>query len=647
MEREAAYYPYRSNLLEPKRVRELSKLSPIRPIFDSLLCWSCIIATWVFVAYHPQLLFVLLAIPIVGNRYYALFIIGHDGFHKRIFDDLKRNDLFADLFIYGPIGAITHLNKRNHLAHHTHLATEEDPDRHKHCCFNKVNFIQLIGYLTGLSSVLRSVRNVFLSERKPTAASSQQEKMSHYTKRDLLILGCWQLVLIIGLSTTIGWWAYPVLWLFPVYCFSFLADNLRSFAEHSQPYRDTHADEHRLITYLAPWWERVLLAPMNMNFHAVHHLWPSIPYYNLPHADREIRAQSSAQGLEWRDSYLRYLTSYFRKLPLEECRKNPRMPEELESIAPIGETDVPICPVCSGTQHEPYTTGYDYESLTCKNSWQFVRCAHCTHVWLSPRPAVETLPVIYPKTYYAYNYEQRINRIAVWGKEQLDRLKFGSILRYRKTAPKSYLDIGCGNGRSLRYFEKQGIPREQLFGLELDEAVVERLARDGYRAYHSRIESTTGLPQGAIDLATMFHVIEHLADPTLALQKIHQCLSPDGVLALETPNIESLDARLFRHHYWGGYHFPRHWQLFTPKSITELLQRNGFEVIGVKFQTGHSFWMFSFHHILRYACGSRKVARWFDPFRGLPLLVTFTAFDKLRALLGAKTSAMLVVAKKR
>jgi fatty acid desaturase len=49
---------------------------------------------------------------------------------------------------------------------------------------------------------------------------------------------------------------------------------------------------------------------MNMNYHAVHHLWPSIPYYNLPAADREIRADGESSGLEWRGLYLLYLFRY-------------------------------------------------------------------------------------------------------------------------------------------------------------------------------------------------------------------------------------------------------------------------------------------------------------------------------------------------
>jgi len=70
--------------------------------------------------------------------------------------------------------------------------------------------------------------------------------------------------------------------------------------------------------------ERLFVAPLNMNYHAAHHLWPSIPYYNLPLADAEIRQHPAAAGIEWRQTYLGYLLRYFRLLPLEECREAGR-----------------------------------------------------------------------------------------------------------------------------------------------------------------------------------------------------------------------------------------------------------------------------------------------------------------------------------
>jgi fatty acid desaturase len=312
------YQYWRKNLLPIERVRAYSTLRPGRVIFDTIRCWAVILSAWTAVALWTEWWTVLLAIPIIGSRYYALFIIGHDGLHRRLFARRWLNDLYNDLFIIGPIGAITHINDKNHLNHHHYLATERDPDRHRHGCFNKTRLRELFGYLTGITSVYRSVKQVFFNKQPAGDGAARQG----HTILDLAILLAWQVLLIGGLTWAIGWWAFPVLWLVPVYVFTFLADNFRTFAEHSYPAPDREMDDHRLITFLSHPLELLFVAPMNMNFHAVHHLYPSIPYFHLPAADREARQMPAASGLVWRQTYLGYLLSYCRALPLDKCRES-------------------------------------------------------------------------------------------------------------------------------------------------------------------------------------------------------------------------------------------------------------------------------------------------------------------------------------
>ncbi|HEX4148966.1 MAG TPA: fatty acid desaturase [Pirellulales bacterium] len=313
------YQAYRKSLLSPQRVRELSRLRPLRAVIDTFACWGWMIAAWTLVAVHPNWWTVLLAIPIVGTRFYALLIVGHDGIHRRLFRRPRVNDWFADLFVFGPVAAITRINNQNHLGHHRYLSTPDDPDLHQFTCANKYQLPLLVGHLSGVTSLYHSFSNVFLRRGKPSATEETARPPQHYTPRDLALIGGWQISLLVGLSWGIGWWAYPVLWLLPIYVFAFMADNFRAFAEHSQPQSDSLADDHRLITFLSNPVERVFVAPLNMNYHAAHHLWPSIPYYRLAQADREIRNRPAAAGLEWRKSYVGYLLRYVRALPLNDC----------------------------------------------------------------------------------------------------------------------------------------------------------------------------------------------------------------------------------------------------------------------------------------------------------------------------------------
>jgi 2-polyprenyl-3-methyl-5-hydroxy-6-metoxy-1,4-benzoquinol methylase len=316
-----------------------------------------------------------------------------------------------------------------------------------------------------------------------------------------------------------------------------------------------------------------------------------------------------------------------------------------DSLPAIATEEVPRCIVCGAATSTPFASGYDYELRTCRNEWQFVQCASCAHVWLNPRPAIASLEVIYPKHYYAYDYESRINPAARWAKSRLDARKFRRILKHIRQ-PRSFLDIGCGSGRYLRTMKSLGLGTQHIHGVELDDNVVGALQREGFSVQCARAEDAMFEP-ASLDLVTMFHVIEHVDSPDKVVRRIAEWVPPGGVLAIETPNLDSLDQRLFSKHLWGGYHIPRHWHLFTAATLARLLRDAGFEPRETIYQTGHSFWMYSLHHYLRYAGRPRPgLARLFDPFSNVVPLAAFTGFDMMRASLGAKTSAMLMVAER-
>jgi len=316
-----SYEPYRRTLLSREDLRELQRLRPARAARDTVLGWLGILAGFALVWAFPAWYTVLLAIPLIGTRYYSLLIIAHDGLHRRILDAPGKSDLWNDLLLIGPIGAITHRNRVNHMRHHGQLATPRDPDRYKYAGENKTSRLKLLLVLTGLPYVLRALGNVFLPSRSaPDVAqegAAARRGADPYSARDLGIIVGWQVALVGGLTYFIGWWAYPVLWLFPVYWFGFVADIVRVFCEHSVMDSDDAADGTlRLVSFTSNGFERQFFAPNNMNHHIAHHLWPGIPYYNLPEADRRLRAALAgrASSLQWRSSYLRHILDYWRWL---------------------------------------------------------------------------------------------------------------------------------------------------------------------------------------------------------------------------------------------------------------------------------------------------------------------------------------------
>ena len=94
------------------------------------------------------------------------------------------------------------------------------------------------------------------------------------------------------------------------------------------------------------------------------------------------------------------------------------------------------------------------------------------------------------------------------------------------------------------------------------------------------------LSEGGYDAILLSHVFEHVTDHEQTLASLHELLAPGGRLFIECPNVKSLRARLShptlsRHARFDERYraFPIHLSYFTPKTLTDLLRRCGFDVV--------------------------------------------------------------------
>jgi fatty acid desaturase len=311
---EQSYHPFRQALLKRDELRDLNRLRFRRVVGDTLFLWAQIFASWAVAANTHYTWLIILCACFAGNRYYSLYIIGHDGLHRRIHNDPKINDLWTDIFLIGPLGAVVHRNRRNHMIHHSALATDSDPDKYKYCGRQGQNKSRFYASFSAISFLWRALRNVY---SRRTDITQSTAAINSYNMRDLAILLTVQLSLLTGLTYLFGWWGFLAMWLLPVYIFTFCADMARVFCEHSIPENDSEASlANRLVTINSSALERPFFAPMNMNHHVAHHLWPSIPYYNLPKATRllelELKRKDwfSKESPSSRRSYLCYIAEY-------------------------------------------------------------------------------------------------------------------------------------------------------------------------------------------------------------------------------------------------------------------------------------------------------------------------------------------------
>ena len=255
-----------------------------------------------------------------------------------------------------------------------------------------------------------------------------------------------------------------------------------------------------------------------------------------------------------------------------------------------------LCCICETDNAQSIGEGYDYEYKSSPQKFTARRCNNCDLVYLNPRPLISTFPRIYPDNYHAYNFSEKdyglVFKIRAW-------LEAKRVLSWCSNVPANgrILDVGCGDGFHLKLLKKYGQKGWQVEGVDFDQRAV-RMAREAGLTVHQGKVQTAGLPANSYDLIFMIQTIEHLDDPPGVLEHIFTLLKPGGKLAIVTDNTDSIDFGWFKKRYWGGYHFPRHWNLFNKTSMTALATKMGFKVESITTQVSPVNWVYTIHNYL-------------------------------------------------
>lgn len=258
-----------------------------------------------------------------------------------------------------------------------------------------------------------------------------------------------------------------------------------------------------------------------------------------------------------------------------------------------GATVMQPCPVCGGESRFSFRSGDRLHQLP--GEYDYAECTGCHAIFQTPTPTGDAIAAFYPDEYSPYRLGKTRQRSPV--KRAVLRARYGyrhlesalpdwlgrivGLFAYGQSVPfvpnGRMLDVGCGGGANLRAMRSLGW---EVHGVDFNAIAVQTCRQSGLDVFHGEL-SQAGFPDGAFDLVTAHHVIEHLADPAAFLREVFRIVKSGGMLLLRTPNSAALGRGWFGTD-WYMNDVPRHLTLFSPDNLVMLAENVGFDRCVIK-----------------------------------------------------------------
>lgn len=164
-----------------------------------------------------------------------------------------------------------------------------------------------------------------------------------------------------------------------------------------------------------------------------------------------------------------------------------------------------------------------------------------------------------------------VNTVYHWVRGYMLGRKARLVAREAHRATGRLLDIGTGTGYFPHVMSRRGW---QVQAVEKN-AGARAFAKEHFGLDVLPGDALPSLPDGAFDVITLWHVLEHLEHLNETWEHLRRLLDRKGVLIVAVPNCSSFDARKYGS-YWAAYDVPRHLWHFTPSTIQQFGAKHGF-----------------------------------------------------------------------
>jgi fatty acid desaturase len=303
--------------LSSEVLQSLSMLSPFKATL-SLIKNLATIAIFIVAALawpHP----ILIAVAIFGIAIgqHGLAVLFHESAHYRMYKTRWFNDLIGHLCGLS-LGASLLSYRNLHSIHHNHLYEPIDPDLALIAGYPRGRAYllkKLLKDLFGLT-VIKNYKYLIAGQssssnrpdRADRAVDVSPSKRGIILNQSLIIL--FQFCSLIFFLIMGCLKAYLLLWVLPLVTVLQVFLRLRAVCEHGAV-PDTAVVTRAARTTLAPFWIRLILFPHQVNYHIEHHLYPSVPHYNLAQCHQKLMALGLLDGAEVVSTFSQTLRKIF------------------------------------------------------------------------------------------------------------------------------------------------------------------------------------------------------------------------------------------------------------------------------------------------------------------------------------------------
>ena len=142
---------------------------------------------------------------------------------------------------------------------------------------------------------------------------------------------------------------------------------------------------------------------------------------------------------------------------------------------------------------------------------------------------------------------------------------------------KNLMEVGAGFGTFCEEIKAKAF-FDQIIAVEPTPSLAKSCRKKGLNVIEKSI-SDVHFDKETIDVIVSFEVIEHLFDPSSFIRTCYDMLSSNGILILTCPNYNGFDFQIL-----GTLTKSidlEHLNYFNPKSLSFLLETNGFEVLEI------------------------------------------------------------------